>query len=51
MPGSGAPRRDVGSVASALADALPMPHRAPHRRVARDYPHPKPSGASPRPWT
>ncbi|MFF9768641.1 MarR family winged helix-turn-helix transcriptional regulator [Streptomyces sp. NPDC014636] len=42
MSGSSAPRRDVDSVASALADALPTLYRALDRRVARDFPHPKP---------
>ncbi|MCG0067063.1 MarR family winged helix-turn-helix transcriptional regulator [Streptomyces tricolor] len=42
MPGSSASQRDVDSVASALADALPALHRALDRLVARDYAHPKP---------
>ncbi|WP_205614327.1 MarR family winged helix-turn-helix transcriptional regulator [Streptomyces dangxiongensis] len=42
MPGSSAPQRDVDSVASALADALPALHRALDRLVARDYARPKP---------
>jgi DNA-binding MarR family transcriptional regulator len=42
MSGSSAPQRDVDSVASALADALPALYRALDRRVARDFPHPKP---------
>ncbi|MFI0230861.1 MarR family winged helix-turn-helix transcriptional regulator [Streptomyces sp. NPDC017086] len=42
MPGSSAPQRDVDSVASALAGALPALHRALDRRVARDFAHPKP---------
>ncbi|WP_225826151.1 MarR family winged helix-turn-helix transcriptional regulator [Streptomyces naphthomycinicus] len=42
MSGSSAPQRDVDSVASALADALPALHRALDRLVARDYALPKP---------
>lgn len=42
MPGTSAPQRDVDSVASALADALPALHRALDRLVARDYALPKP---------
>ncbi|MEU7562467.1 MarR family winged helix-turn-helix transcriptional regulator [Streptomyces eurythermus] len=42
MSGSSAPQRDVAGVASALADALPALYRALDRRVARDFPHPKP---------
>ncbi|MFJ7149269.1 MarR family winged helix-turn-helix transcriptional regulator [Streptomyces sp. NPDC100445] len=42
MPGSSAHRRDLDSVAPALADALPALHRALDRLVARDYAHPKP---------
>ncbi|WP_181795465.1 MarR family winged helix-turn-helix transcriptional regulator [Streptomyces sp. WELS2] len=42
MSGSSAPQRDIAGVASALADALPALYRALDRRVARDFPHPKP---------
>ncbi|MFD0312985.1 MarR family winged helix-turn-helix transcriptional regulator [Streptomyces flavalbus] len=42
MPESSAPRRDVARTASELAAVLPALHRALDRRVAGDYPHPKP---------
>ncbi|MDQ8702538.1 MarR family transcriptional regulator [Streptomyces sp. LHD-70] len=41
LPGS-APEQRIDRVASELAACLPALHRALERRVAREYPHPKP---------
>ncbi|MGW8063093.1 MarR family winged helix-turn-helix transcriptional regulator [Streptomyces ziwulingensis] len=43
MTDSSTPRRDIDRVASGLAARLPALHRALDRRVAAQYPHPKPS--------
>ncbi|MFI8192293.1 MarR family winged helix-turn-helix transcriptional regulator [Streptomyces sp. NPDC085946] len=40
-----APRSDTDRVASELAALLPALHRALDRRIARDFPHPKPPEA------
>ncbi|MFF3346851.1 MarR family winged helix-turn-helix transcriptional regulator [Streptomyces sp. NPDC002779] len=42
MTPSSAPGRDLDRVAAVLADRVPALHRALDRRVAAEYPHPKP---------
>ncbi|GHH94240.1 MarR family winged helix-turn-helix transcriptional regulator [Streptomyces capillispiralis] len=39
---SSAPRRDIDRTAAGLAACLPALYRALDRRIARDFPHPKP---------